>query len=164
MPSCELPQLSKFNLLFNNLNSQFIMKSFKYLPFWLCMLMMCFTMSSCSSDDGPDGPVLPPLTNSRWTFTNTYQQGDETVTEDYSISFAEATATYQVLYTYRKGSQTQSVSDFANYTYTYSDGLVVMKPQSANYAYLEGKITSNVKMEVKNVSSGKIIGVFYRQQ
>lgn len=138
------------------------MKTFKYLPFWLCMLMMCVTFSSCSSDDdGPETDNFPVGT--RWTFTESFQEDDWTITADYSITFMEATATYQILYTYRQGTTTQTESDYATYTYTYSDNFVVMKPQTPNFAYLEGKITSGVKMEVKNVSSGEIIGVFYKQ-
>lgn len=136
------------------------MKKLNYLSMWLCILMTCISVTSCSSDD--DEPI-PDSIVGRWTYTDKFQEGDETVTANYSLTFTEVTATYQVVYTFTKGSQTQTVSDFANYTYTYSDDFVVLQPQTANYAYLEGKIISNVKMEVTNVSSGEIIGVFYRQ-
>lgn len=144
------------------------MKSIKYLFMMLAMMAMCVNLTSCDKDDdGPDPkePVTPEfsLVGTSWSYTDRFEEDDINYTIDYTISFSSSTkAKYTMDITIKEGTQTTTQSDYIDYTYTHHDDLVIMTPVDANYAYLEGEITSEIKMEVINASSGLTIGVFYR--
>lgn len=146
------------------------MKSIKYLFMMLAMMAMCVNLTSCKG--GPEEPLPPKepvvpefsLVGTTWSYTDRFEEDDISYTMDYTISFPSSTnATYSMKLTIKEGTQTTSQSDYTDYTYTYNNGLVIMTPIEAGYAYLEGEITSEIKMEVINASSGKTIGVFYRK-
>ena len=144
------------------------MKSIKYLFMMLAMMAMCVNLTSCDKDDdgpGPKEPVTPEfsLVGTSWSYTDRFEEDDINYTIDYTISFSSSTkAKYTMDITIKEGTQTTTQSDYIDYTYTHHDDLVIMTPVDANYAYLEGEITSEIKMEVINASTGKTIGVFYR--
>lgn len=143
------------------------MKSIKYLFMMLAMMAMCVNLTSCDKDDDdPKDPPLPEfsLVGTTWSYTDRFEEDGINYTMDYTISFPTSTnAKYSMNVIIKEGTQTTSQSDYTDYTYTYNNGLVIMSPTEANYAYLEGEITSEIKMEVINASSGKTIGVFYRK-
>lgn len=139
------------------------MKTIKNLSLWLLMLTMSVCMTSCGSDDEELVDEIFKLEGTRWVYTDVYEEDGIEYTENNSLIFSTSTATYQLEITIKEGSTSTSTTDYRDYTYDYSDGLVVLTPVKANVAYLEGKITSNLKMEVKNVSTGRNIGVFYKK-
>lgn len=139
------------------------MKSIKYFFMMLAMMAMCVNLTSCDKDDEKP-PLEFSLVGTTWSYTDKFEEDGINYTMDYTISFPSSTnATYSMKLTIKEGTQTTSQSDYTDYTYTYNNGLVIMTPIEAGYAYLEGEITSEIKMEVINASSGKTIGVFYRK-
>ncbi len=135
----------------------------------LILLTMCIPMTSCSDDD-EDEPQQPSiaetakgLPGTKWSYTDKYDYDGITYTENYSIAFKETTAVYTLAIIITDGKTTQSTTDAINYEYVYSNGLVIFKPLEANKAYLEGKITSDIKMDVTNTSTGGFIGTFYKE-
>lgn len=143
------------------------MKTIKYLPMLLMIVAMNVIFTSCSKDDNDDKSIEQvakfTLEGSQWSYTDKYEESGIEMILDYTISFSSSTALYNLTLTMKEGTQTTTQNDRIQYTYTYSDGLVILKPQEANKAYLEGKIISNIKMEVTNVSTGKNLGTFYKQ-
>lgn len=139
------------------------MKAMKYLSMLLMMMTLSVCMVSCDKEEKI--PELDEFTlpGTRWTYTDKYEEDDVQITVDYTITFSTATATYDAKMTIKEGNQTQTASSFVNYAYNYSDGLVVFTPTEAGKAYLEGEITSNIKMVVTNISTGEEIGTFYKQ-
>ena len=149
------------------------MKSIKYLFMMLAMIVMCVNLSSCEKD-GPgqqeppiiedDEPIEFSLVGTSWSYTDRFEEDDIKYTDELTINFSSSTkAKLTQVTTITEGSQTTSQSFYIDYTYTHHDDLVIMTPVDANYAYLEGEITSQIKMEVINASSGELIGIFYRQ-
>ncbi len=134
----------------------------------LTMMVACVNQTSCTPIIGCPPPPEPPihefpLVGTSWSYTDRFEEDDISYTVDYTISFPTSTnAKYSMKATIKEGTQTTSQSDYTDYTYTYNNGLVIMTPIEAGYAYLEGEITSEIKMEVINASSGKTIGVFYK--
>lgn len=147
------------------------MKSIKYLFMMLAMMAMCFNLTSCDKDDDdlpqPEPPVVEEeftLVGTSWNYTNRFEEDGINYTEELTIKFSSSTkAKLTQVITVTEGTQTTSQSFYIDYTYTHHDDLVIMTPVDANYAYLEGEITSQIKMEVINASSGELIGIFYRQ-
>ncbi len=143
------------------------MKTIKYLPMLLMIVAMNVIFTSCSKDDDDDKSIEQvtkfTLEGSQWSYTDKYEENGIEMILDYTIGFSSSTALYNLTLTMKEGTQTTTQNDRIQYTYTYSDGLVILKPLEANKAYLEGKIISNIKMEVTNVSTGKNLGTFYKQ-
>lgn len=150
------------------------MKSIKYLFMMLAMMAMCVNLSSCGGGPGqPEPPIIeepePPtpefsLVGTTWSYTDRFEEDDIKYTDELTINFSSSTrAKLTQVTTITEGSQTTSQSFYIDYTYTHHDDLVIMSPVDANYAYLEGEITSQIKMEVINASSGELIGIFYKQ-
>lgn len=130
------------------------------------MLLAAFSVSFTSCGDDEDDPISEQeftLTGTRWTYTDSYTDSDGSkLTIEHGFTFSERTANYSITTTLTQGTQNTTSSDYVSYTYVYSEGLVVLTPQTSGKAYLEGVITSKTKMEVTNVSSGKVIGTFYK--
>lgn len=142
-------------------NLIFIMK--KYLALFCSLIMMCALFSGCGKED-PIEENKNPLEGTRWEYLDMFEEDGIDVTYTYSIVFHSSTATWRIDAKMVDGSATLTdVLVNETYDYQYDDGLVVLTPQSANLAYLEGTITSNIKMEVTNVSYGEVIGTFYKK-
>ena len=153
------------------------MKSIKYLFMMLAMMAMCVNLTSCDKDpkeptiieDEPnEPPIIEPiefsLVGTSWSYIDRFEEDDIKYTDELTINFSSSTrAKLTQVTTVTEGSQTTSQSFYIDYTYTHHDDLVIMSPVDANYAYLEGEITSQIKMEVINASSGELIGIFYKQ-
>lgn len=141
------------------------MKQIKFLLMLLAVVAMGVCFTSCG-DDGSD-PIVEDesfsLVGTIWTYSEKAEQDGVQLEYDYSIIFSSKTASYEMKLTLTEGSQTNTVTDHFTYEYTYSDGLVIFTPTQAGNAYLEGVITSNIKMVVTNESTGKQIGTFYKQ-
>ncbi len=133
----------------------------------LILLTMCIPMTSCSDDDEPEqapaAEVAKGLPGTRWSYTDRFSYEGFNYTIQYSISFSQSTAVYNIIETITDGTTTLTTPETINYEYVYSDGLVIFKPQEAGKAYLEGKITSDIKMDVTNTSTGGFIGTFYKE-
>ncbi len=102
------------------------------------------------------------LKNTVWTYVDRFEEDGATVEYEYTLKFAASTATYRVLLTAEEGNETYTESMKYDYSYTYSDDLVILKPKDANMYHLEGEIISNIKMRVSN-SEGELIGIFYKE-
>ena len=153
------------------------MKSIKYLFMMLAMMAMCVNLTSCGGDSGSgprqeppiiedetDEPIEFSLVGTSWSYTDRFEEDGIKYTDESTINFSSSTrAKLTQVITVTEGTQTTSQSFYIDYTYTHHDDLVIMTPVDANYAYLEGEITSQIKMEVINASSGELIGIFYRQ-
>lgn len=117
------------------------MKTFKYLPFWLCMLMMCVTFSSCSDDDDS----TPATANSiigQWK-----RQGSTTETfeilsfkADGSGTIEDEEGVYNFKYTYSYDSSSDkgalkywfvNSSSIYNYTITITGTTMMMTSGSS---------------------------------
>lgn len=133
----------------------------------MCICATSLTLSSCSKDDDPiiEKPEQDPLENTRWTYNDRYSSDGNNLSISYLLSFGSNTATLAITTTinYSDGSTYTEPTVRHNYRYTYSNNLVVLNPTEPNVAYLEGTITSNIKMAIVNVSSGEQIGVFYKE-
>lgn len=141
------------------------MKAIKFLSMLLMMVAMSVSFSSCDKEPPVHEPEDPEfsLPGSRWTFSEKEDIDGVKYTIDYTLTFSTSTATYQIKMTVEDGTQTTTSSDYIDYNYVYSNGLVVLSPQKAGYAYLEGTIQSDIKMTVVNTSNNKTVGVFYKQ-
>lgn len=92
-----------------------------------------------------------------WSRTYTYENG---VSETISISFSTRTATYN--YTMTQG--TQSLSDYATYTYNQSVDFIIMTPDNAEkHGVLECKIIDGIKMQVTNKDNRDSTFELYKQ-
>ena len=135
----------------------------KYLSLLCSLIVSCVFFSSCSKED-PIPENTNPLEGTRWEYVDRFEEDGVNITYTYSIAFHTKTATWRI--DARITECTATLTDvIANetYDYQYEDGLVIMTPRSANMAYLEGTITSNLKMDVTNVSYGEVIGTFYKK-
>lgn len=141
----------------------------KHLFMLLIMAAMSVNFAGCSDDDDPvkdkedEETTTSQLAGTRWTYVEQFEEDGIESVQEYSISFTSTTATYSLAITVTEGSQHTTSSVEIDYTYTYSEGLVIFNPTEAGKAYLEGEITSNVRMVVTNVSTGEVIGTFYKQ-
>ncbi len=136
----------------------------------LILLTMCIPMTSCGGDDEdepapvPEPPVNNGLNGTTWSYTDRYDYAEWSATITQRFSFKESTATYTVETREQEGTQVTTDYTTTNYTYTYSDGLVIFIPQESGKAYLEGRISSNIKMDVYNVDKDDLhIGTFYKE-
>lgn len=147
------------------------MKALKFFSTMLILLAMCMPMTSCGGDE-PE-PVIDNTTTTEtanslkgtsWSYTDRYEYDGWTATITQRFTFNASTATYTVETREQEGNQVTTDYTTSNYTYTYEDGLVVLIPQDAGKAYLEGKISSNIKMDVYNVDRDYMhIGTFYKE-
>lgn len=140
------------------------MKTIKFFAMMVAMLAMSVSFSSCNKED--DVPPLPPsLAGTLWVYTETSNISGVDVTYDYTISFSATSAVYKLQITEKQGNASYTDYETINYSYTLSESgdLVVFTPQESGKAYLEGDIESKMKMTVTNVSTNKVIGVFYKQ-
>lgn len=133
----------------------------------LCAFVSSISLSSCGKDDDEliEEPPQYPLDGTRWTYTDLYEIDGDKISLSYVISFSKTTAVLKLTETinYADGSTYQNPAVNQNYKYTYNDGLVILTPTDPNIAYLEGSISSGIKMELYNVSNGGQIGVFYKE-
>lgn len=136
----------------------------------LILLAMCIPMTSCGDDEEDEpAPVeqqsnANSLNGTKWSYTDRYDYDGWSATITQRFSFKESTATYTVETREQEGTQVTTDYTTTNYTYTYSDGLVIFIPQESGKAYLEGKISSNIKMDVYNVDRDDLhIGTFYKE-
>ena len=136
----------------------------KYLMM-IAMLAMSVGFSSCDPDVPDDPPIEPSLAGTLWAYTETADVSGIAVTYDYTISFSATSAVYKIQITEKKGNASYTNYETINYSYTLSESgdLVVFTPQESGKAYLEGDIESDIKMTLTNVSTNKVIGVFYKQ-
>lgn len=131
------------------------MKTMKYLSMMLVILAMSVCMASCGDDDNESGNILA---GTRWAYSDVYEDG----TSEVSLTFnADNTAVWN--YVIRNAGGTIVTNETAGYNYQISEDLVVMTAQQAGKANLEGTISSGVKMEVKNMSTQKSVGTFYKK-
>lgn len=134
------------------------MKTMKYLSMMLIMLTMSVCVVSCGKDDDEKKDSANSLAGTRWAYTDIYQDG----TVEYTVSFfSDNTATYEINVKNAGGTIVDSQS--IKYTYQRSDNLVIFMAQQAGKANLEGVISSNIKMELTNTSTQKVIGTFYKK-
>lgn len=136
----------------------------KYLMMMIAMLAMCVSFSSCSKDDD-EPPVEFTLEGTYWEYSEDATVSGVTVKYEHSFSFSSSSAVYKIVETQQKGNESYTNFDTWNYTYALSDDgdLVVFTPTQIGNATLEGKIQSQMKMTVTNVSTGKTIGIFYKK-
>lgn len=122
------------------------------------VFMTFFAFVGCQKEDGLS------LKGTKWSYTDTYaEDGVQYIVENY-ISFTSSTnAVYGEVETITAGNESQTYNYTSDYTYQLSGNLVVMTPLQAGNAYLEGEISSNIKMVVTNVSYGEVIGTFYKK-
>ena len=138
----------------------------KYLTKNLLMLLMVLAMGvsfcGCGGSDGdsPD-PVPDPVDPNEvkyttWVENHTSSDGSSF---KYSLKFATTTAVFEI--SYKEGTQT--VTDTYSYTFTRSNNLVILNPQEAGNATLEGRIENGIRMSVTNASNNSEICVLYKQ-
>lgn len=142
------------------------MKTVNFIRMLFFVMALSVSLSSCGGDDEADPIRIVEafsLNGTRWTFNEKFEEEGVLYTNDYFITFSSATAVFEQKTAITEGANTITQSTSINYAYTYSDGLVVFTPAEAGKAYLEGVISSNIKMVVTNVSSKKQIGTFYKQ-
>ena len=137
----------------------------KYLTKNLLMLLMVLAMgvsfASCGSDGGGDEPTPTPtdpneVKYTTWVENHTSSDGSSF---KYSLKFAATTAVFEI--SYKEGTQT--VTDTYSYTFTRSNNLVILNPQEAGNATLEGRIENGIRMSVTNASNNSEICVLYKQ-
>lgn len=131
------------------------MKTIKKFPAFLLMLVLSFCMVSCSSDDNVEENILA---NTIWQYSDVFEDGSLIL----ELSFkSDYTATYTI--TVKNQGGTIVDTDINHFKYQVSENLVVLTSMQAGIANLEGLITAGVKMQIENMSSNEIIGVFYKQ-
>lgn len=142
-------------------------KVMKYLTKNLLMLLMVLAMgvsfASCGSDSsnsgGGDEPT-PPNPNevkyTTWVENHTSSDGSSF---KYTLKFAATTAVFEI--SYKEGTQT--LTDTYSYTFTRSDNLIILNPQEAGNATLEGRIENGIRMTLTNASNSSVICVLYKQ-
>lgn len=136
----------------------------KYLMMMIVMLAMCVSFSSCDNGEDPEIPI-PDLEGTYWEYSEDATVSGVIVKYEHSFSFSSSSAVYKIVETQQKGNENYSNFETFNYTYKLSDdgNLVVLTPTQVGKATLEGKIQSQMKMTVTNVSTGKTIGIFYKK-
>lgn len=136
----------------------------KYLMMMIAMLAMCVSFSSCR-ETIEEPPVEFTLDGTYWEYSEDATVSGVTVKYEHSFSFSSSSAVYKIVETQQKGNESYTNFDTWNYTYALSDDgdLVVFTPTQIGNATLEGKIQSQMKMTVTNVSTGKTIGIFYKK-
>ncbi len=108
------------------------------------------------------------LEGTEWTKSDIFEDEEYgQVVKDHVLVFEHSTAIYRLMETY-KVDNAQTVTNKLEhvYDYMYSDDFVVLTPQEANLAHLEGTITSGIKMVLVNTSmedGDNVIGTFYRK-
>lgn len=138
----------------------------KYLTKNLLMLLMVLAMgvsfASCGSDssDSKDEPGPGPdpneVKNTTWVENHTSSDGSSF---KYTLKFAATTAVFEI--SYKEGTQT--LTDTYSYTFTRSDNLIILNPQEAGNATLEGRIENGIRMTLTNASNSSVICVLYKQ-
>lgn len=95
--------------------------------------------------------------NSTWVEESSYSDGSFYLT---TLQFSgSSSATLQMSYT--EDSQTFTTT----YTYSYrrSDNLVILTPNDAGNAVLEGRIENGVRMTLTNASNDNVVATLYRK-
>jgi hypothetical protein len=142
-------------------------KVMKYLTKNLLMLLMVLAMgvsfASCGGSDGnsKDDPApvdVDPneVKYTTWVENHTSSDGSSF---KYTLKFATSTAVFEM--SYKEGTQT--LTDTYSYTFTRSDNLVILNPQEAGNATLEGRIENGIRMSLRNASNNSEICVLYKQ-
>ncbi len=96
------------------------------------------------------------IAGTKWESVSSYSDGSRWIV---SLSFTSTDAT--LLLTEEDGLTSQTTR--LNYTYRYTNGLVVLTPKETGNAVLEGRIENNMKMTLVNTSNGSEIAVLYKQ-
>lgn len=138
------------------------MEKIKYMFMAVLVALVSMTVTSCSDDDD-DESVVNSLVNTTWTYSETNGDDDHLVITDETFTFSQSTARYTVTTIVKKGDEEVNNKTVNDYTYKYSNGIVLLYPVKANNALLEGTIERGVKMTVMNVSRNSLLGVFYKK-
>ena len=129
----------------------------------LIVLAMGVSFCGCGSDgDSEDTPDITGLPNSNGIWNTTWVENhtsSDGSSFKYSLKFAATTAVFEI--SYKEGTQT--VTDTYSYTFTRSNNLVILNPQEAGNATLEGRIENGIRMSVTNASNSSVICVLYKQ-
>ena len=149
--------------MYNILKTKFMKYLTKNLLMLLMVLAMGVSFASCGSDGGGDEPTPTPTPTdpnevkyTTWVENHTSSDGSSF---KYSLKFAATTAVFEI--SYKEGTQT--VTDTYSYTFTRSNNLVILNPQEAGNATLEGRIENGIRMSVTNASNNSEICVLYKQ-
>ena len=97
-----------------------------------------------------------PIAGTKWESVSSYSDGSSWIVT------AEFTSTNATLLLTAEDGQTSQTTRL-NYTYRYTNGLVVLTPKETGNAVLEGRIENNMKMTLVNTSNGSEIAVLYKQ-
>ena len=142
-------------------------KVMKYLTKNLLMLLMVLAMgvsfASCGRDSSNSGggdeptPTDPnEVKYTTWVENHTSSDGSSF---KYTLKFAATTAVFEI--SYKEGTQT--LTDTYSYTFTRSNNLIILNPQEAGNATLEGRIENGIRMTLTNASNSSVICVLYKQ-
>lgn len=114
--------------------------------------------SSCSKDDDKEDIIDPyEVIGTTWSESSSFSGGAGTGTY---LTFSSSTARLQLAIT----SGTQTLTTTYNYAFQRSKNLVVLRPQEADVATLEGKIDeSTIKMTLTNTSTNSVVATLYKQ-
>ena len=136
------------------------MKKVKFLGLMLAMLIASVSFVGCSEDDD-DGFSSISLSGTRWSYT-VYGASTDNYVEQ-AITFSSTnTAMHSVKSVSKASGTTIETSD---YTYSLSGNTVVLLPKQSDKATLEGTITDNIKMTIRNVSTNVELSYpFYKEK
>lgn len=138
------------------------MEKIKYMFMAVLVALVSMTVTSCSDDDD-DESVVNSLVNTTWTYSETNGDDDYLVITDETFTFSQSTARYTVTKIVKEGDEEVNNKSVYDYTYKYSNGIVLLYPVKVNNALLEGTIEKCVRMTVVNVSKGSLVGVYYKK-
>lgn len=138
------------------------MEKIRYMFMAVLVALLSMTITSCSDDDD-DENVTHSLVNTSWTYSETNGEDDYLVITDNTFTFSQSTARYIVTTTVKSGNDEAMNQTIYDYTYKYTNGIVLLYPVQANNALLEGTIEKGVKMTVMNVSKNSLVGIFYKK-
>ena len=138
----------------------------KYLTKKLFMLLMVLAMgvsfASCgsdSSDSKKDEPIPTDPNEVKYTTWVENHTSSDGSSFKYTLKFAATTAVFEI--SYKEGTQT--LTDTYSYTFTRSNNLIILNPQEAGNATLEGRIENGIRMTLTNASNSSVICVLYKQ-
>lgn len=130
----------------------------------LMVLAMGVSFCGCGGSDGDSkndpapGDIVDPneVKYTTWVENHTSSDGSSF---KYTLKFAATTAVFEI--SYKEGTQT--LTDTYSYTFTRSDNLIILNPQEAGNATLEGRIENGIRMTLTNASNSSVVCVLYKQ-
>lgn len=138
------------------------MEKIKYMFMAVLVALVSMTVTSCGDDDDDENSVRS-LANTSWSYSETNGDDDCLVITEQTFTFSESTARYTISTIIKEGDEEYNNKTVYDYTYQYSNDIVLLRPVKANNALLEGTIDRDVKMTVMNVSRNSLLGVFYKK-